>query len=78
MEHCLKQSIQENYTELCTLEVDISQLPASVRNRPSEEGTYYYHVHYDIVLLFGLTELEAMVAWKENVGPVLLHCIHSY
>ena len=34
---------------------------------PSGEGTFY-RFEYDIVLLFGLTELEAKVAWKEDVG----------
>jgi len=64
----------ENYTTLCTLEVDISQLPMSYYSKYSGEGTFY-RVDYDIVLLFGLTELQAMVAWKENVGPffALLH-----
>jgi len=57
----------ENYTTLCTLEVDISQLPMSYHSKYSGEGTFY-RVDYDIVLLFGLTELQAMVAWKENVG----------
>jgi hypothetical protein len=73
----LQGGILENYTKLCKLEVDLSQLPASLRNKASGKGTYY-HVNYDIVLLFGLTELEAVVAWKENVGPllVLLHPFH--
>ena len=28
----------------------------------------YYEVDYDIILLFGTTELKAQVAWKENVS----------
>jgi len=59
----------ENYTTLCTLEVDISKLPMTLQRKISGEGTFY-RIDYDIVLLFGLTELQAMVAWKENVGPV--------
>ena len=27
---------------------------------------------YDIVLLFGMTELKAQVAWKENVSLIIL------
>ena len=69
----------ENYTELCEVEVDLSQLPASRRNRSSGDGIYY-RVDFDIVLLFGLTELEAVVAWWdwENVSLllVLLHPLH--
>ena len=40
-------------------------------NRPSGDGTYY-RVDFDIVLLFGLTELEAMAAWREKVSPLLI------
>ena len=49
----------ENYTMLCTLEVDISQLPMTYERKVSGGGMYY-RAQYDIVLLFGLTELQAM------------------
>jgi len=64
----------ENYTDLCTIQVDLSHLPLSPQPKFSGRGTCYYF-EYDIVLLFGLTELQAMVAWKEDVGLpfVLLH-----
>ena len=51
--------------------MDLSYLPLSLRSNFSGEGTYY-RLDYDIILLFGLTELKAMVAWKEDVGPLLL------
>ncbi|PPR01388.1 hypothetical protein CVT24_006226 [Panaeolus cyanescens] len=54
----------KNYTKLCTIEVDLSHLPLQPRTRPG--GGTYYRLDYDIVLLFGLTELKALVAWKEN------------
>jgi hypothetical protein len=28
----------------------------------------FYSVNFDIILLFGLTELKAQVAWEENVS----------
>jgi hypothetical protein len=28
----------------------------------------FYRVDYDIILLFGMTELKAQVAWKEKVS----------
>ena len=31
------------------------------------KGIFYY-VEIDIILLFGMTELKAQVAWTENVG----------
>jgi hypothetical protein len=30
----------------------------------------FYKVTYDIILLFGMTELKAQIAWKENVSDV--------
>ena len=33
---------------------------------------------YDIVLLFGLTELKAAIAWEENVGLSLGFIISLY
>jgi len=32
----------------------------------------FYSCDFDVVLVFGLTELKAMVAWKENVGLLLI------
>ncbi|KAF8161579.1 hypothetical protein B0H34DRAFT_701592 [Crassisporium funariophilum] len=55
----------KNYTKLCSIEADLSHLPLSPRNKPSAKGTFY-RLDYEIVLLFGLTELKAQVAWKEN------------
>jgi hypothetical protein len=31
------------------------------------QGGFYFSQHYDIVLLFGLTEMKAYVSWMENV-----------
>jgi hypothetical protein len=61
----------ENYTKLCTIEVNLSHLPLSPQSNLSGEGTFYY-LSFDTVLLFGLTELEAVVTWKENVRPLLV------
>jgi hypothetical protein len=64
----------ENYTDLCAIQIDLSHLPLLPLSKYSGGGTCYYF-EYEIVLLFGLTELQAVVAWKENVGPpfVFLH-----
>jgi len=63
---------------LCAIEVDLSHLPLPPLSKPSGKGIYY-RVDYEVILLFGLTELKAMVAWKENVSPVLvlLHLIFT-
>ena len=61
----------DNYTKLCTTEVDLSHLPLSRQSKHSGKGTFYC-LEYTIVLLFSMTELEAMIAWKENVSPLLV------
>ena len=61
----------ENYTKLCTIQVNLSHLPLTPQSNVSGEGTFY-HLSFDTVLLFGLTELQAVVAWKENVRPFLV------
>jgi len=54
-----------NYTKLCTIEADLSRLPLLPKPKASGKGSFY-RVDYDIVLLFGMTELKAQVAWKEK------------
>ena len=61
----------DNYTKLCAIEVDLSHLPLLPQSKHSGQGTYYC-LDYDIILLFGLTELEAMITCKENVGLFLV------
>ncbi|KAF9524963.1 hypothetical protein CPB83DRAFT_944651 [Crepidotus variabilis] len=55
----------ENYTKLCTITVDLSHLPLQARPKATGRGTFF-RLDYEIVLLFGLTELKAQVAWKEK------------
>lgn len=60
------------YSTLCTITANTSQiarLPTALRN---ENGRSYYQVEIDVVLLFGLTELKAQIAWKEDVRVVLI------
>ena len=57
----------DRYTKLCTIEIDLSHLPLSPRTKPAAAGVYY-RLDYEIVLQFGLTELKAQVAWKEDVS----------
>ena len=54
----------ENYTRLCKIKADLSTLPLSPNTNPA--GETYYRAEYDIVLSFGLTELKAQVAWRDD------------
>jgi hypothetical protein len=47
--------------------VDLSHLPLTARPKATGPGLFY-RLDYEIVLLFGLTELKAQVAWKEKQG----------
>lgn len=48
------------------MEADTSTIVA--KKKTSATGEKYYTISYDIVLLFGLTELRAQIAWKEDVS----------
>ncbi|KIM35029.1 hypothetical protein M413DRAFT_32814 [Hebeloma cylindrosporum] len=54
----------DNFSQLCVVIVDLSHL--TLEPLTSHKNETYYHVKYDVVLMFGLTEVTAQVAWKEN------------
>ncbi|KAF9523699.1 hypothetical protein CPB83DRAFT_862504 [Crepidotus variabilis] len=49
------------FTNLCTLRATMSP-----QRRVNSSGKSYYKITYDVVLLFGLTELKAFIEWEEN------------
>ena len=53
-----------SYSTLCKIN-DNGQL-ANIATLSSDGS--FYHIKYDIVLSFGLTELAAQFAWEENVS----------
>jgi len=55
----------DNYTKLCTIEADLSHLPLPAHNKSSGAGIFY-RLDYELVLLFGLTEMKAQVVYKER------------
>jgi len=55
-----------NFTILCTLVADLSNVPLSPKR--NSKGETYYIVTFDIVMNFGLTELQAQLRWLENVS----------
>jgi len=56
----------DNYTKICTIEVDLSHITLTPRYKGKGERGQYFRLDYDLVLLFGLTELKAQVAWREG------------
>ncbi len=52
---------------LCTVTADTMAVPKRRQPPRSAHGSHWYGLSFDIVLLFGLTELKAQIAWTENV-----------
>ena len=53
--------------KLCTIEADLSRVPILPQPKFTGKGSFY-RVRYDIILLFGMTELKAQIAWTEKVS----------
>jgi len=55
------------YTKLCTVEVDLSHLRnTSEVDYDVRSSGMHYVIRFDLVMLFGGTEIEAQICWKEN------------
>ncbi|KAJ3523687.1 hypothetical protein NMY22_g11331 [Coprinellus aureogranulatus] len=52
------------YESVCTVEADTSMIEPV--EQCTADGRPYYTMAFDIVLMFGLAELKAQIAWKEN------------
>ncbi|KAJ2928083.1 hypothetical protein H1R20_g9013, partial [Candolleomyces eurysporus] len=53
----------QNYTQICTIEIDLSKLALQQKKNGPK---VFYRLDYEIVLLFGLTEFKAQIAYKDN------------
>ncbi|KIJ08849.1 hypothetical protein PAXINDRAFT_88277 [Paxillus involutus ATCC 200175] len=56
-----------SFTKLCTVIADTSNLVNSISPQPSLGGGTYYSLDFDVILLFGLTELKAQISWEHLV-----------
>ena len=58
--------VSEMFAPLCTIYADTSQVA-----RHAKLGTngVYYVQNFDVVLLCGMTEMQAQISWVENVSP---------
>jgi hypothetical protein len=59
--------IVAKFSTLCNVSADTSRVIKTMQIGPG--GRPYYVQSYDIILLFGLTELKAQISWIENVRP---------
>ena len=63
----MSQYFADNYTKLCTIEVNLSRAHVLTQPKATGKGSFCT-IEIGIILLFGMTELRAQVAWKENVS----------
>ncbi|KAJ3784741.1 hypothetical protein GGU10DRAFT_270811 [Lentinula aff. detonsa] len=65
----------EMYFTACTVTADVSKITMALSPLENPAGFMYHRLDFDIVLLFELTELQAQIAWKENVCLSIFHVI---
>jgi hypothetical protein len=58
-----------HFSDLCEVTADVAAVKKSTWPQLNlRSGATYYTLKFDVVLLFGLTELKAQIAWIENVS----------
>ena len=71
--HCwsrltLTLSNSASFSTLCKIEANLSDLARTLRPQKSaSDQSDYYTVDFEVVILFGQTELKAQVCWKHQV-----------
>ncbi|KAF8624902.1 hypothetical protein AX14_011703 [Amanita brunnescens Koide BX004] len=58
-----------HFADLCEVTADVTKFKSSIKPH-NYRGAKYYVLEFDIVLLFGLTELKAQIAWTRNGSRV--------
>ena len=58
------------FTPLCDVTANTSKITRTLLPQTAPDGGVYYEMEYDVILLFGLTELKAQISWVHQVGPV--------
>ena len=56
----------DRFTTICTLTADVSRVRKQII--PNAIGGKYHSVTFDVVIKFGLTELQAQLRWREEVN----------
>jgi hypothetical protein len=63
-----RKTILENFHDSFAVQADLTNLIEGLRPRIGKAGTVSFRMDYEIIILFGLTEFKAQLAWKENVS----------
>ncbi|PBK65406.1 hypothetical protein ARMSODRAFT_940350 [Armillaria solidipes] len=54
------------YSVLCCVTADTHEAAKGLKLRRRPDGKSYFRLNYEIILLFGKTELKAQIYWKED------------
>ena len=57
-----------SFTDLCTVQGDMSRVARNSTAKFGVSGGIYYQVDFDVIAFFGSTELTAQMAWKDYVS----------
>ncbi|OJA08934.1 hypothetical protein AZE42_05313 [Rhizopogon vesiculosus] len=58
---------RSSFSTLCTIHPDLSELSRTLSPRKSAlDRSDYYVIDFEVIMLFGLTELKALISWKFN------------
>ena len=60
--------IAASFFPLCIIHADLSEAAKDLVLRKAKSGQVYNQLDYDVILLFGLTELKAYLGWKSKVS----------
>jgi hypothetical protein len=58
--------MKDNFVTLCNVEFDATEINNSLKTHKSRDSLVYYTSSYDVILIFGLTELAAQVSWRDD------------
>ncbi|KAG2073742.1 hypothetical protein BDR04DRAFT_1127075 [Suillus decipiens] len=56
------------FSTLCNVHADTSKVARTISPRRGYAGLQFYRQEFSIILMFGLTELQAQLSWKEDVS----------
>ncbi|KAL1703608.1 hypothetical protein EV121DRAFT_207515 [Schizophyllum commune] len=76
-DHLFMDAIEDRVDELCKIHVAPSDILDRLSIHTSLGGLRYYEWSFDVILLFGLTELTAQLRWYENVSLQLFFSCFS-
>jgi hypothetical protein len=60
--------VAASFSTLCTIRADLSEAVEDLVKKKRASGQVYYQLDYDVIVLFGLTELKAYLSWKSQVS----------